>query len=305
MKQLFIIPSTATTLGTGNISNISTLANGQLGVYDLNASGAAVTASAPTGNYAIAYGRGTDSPCVVIPEINKKNVVVTRNNIKVPNRSKFTVEIPTPESGNNYTIVIYKKGVGFHERNSWTATDFVPANKTMTAAELGISLAKQLAAIGTDSSGFTSDIIGTGALNIKVTYTTSSTDTKIVIEGLDFDQFVVAAADDLASTAVIDNTSENTSDSPTKVKFHVAYMKQLASMCAQNRGFDNTYADGVSIYPTYPIEVESKQYTIYTLRWATDRSYGSQVNTESVSQVLYIAVSVGSALITALDKVLL
>lgn len=303
MKQLFVIPSTVTALGTGKITDLSALTKGQIGIYDLKASGAAVSTAAPTGNYAIAYGRGSDSPCVVIPEITKSNVTVTKQTVVAVNRSKFTVTIPTPESGNNYTIVIYKKGVGFHERNSWTATEFVPANKTMDAKTLGLSLAKQLAAIATANSGITPSIIGTGALNVKVTYASATTVT-IVIEGLDLDQFVVAAADDLAASAVVDNTANNnTSNAADNVTYSVAYMKHLASMCSQNRGFDNTYADGASIYPAYPMEIENKQYTIYTLRWATDRAYGRQVNTETVSQILHIAIPVGSTLITTLDKV--
>ena len=39
-----------------------------------------------------------------------------------------------------------------------------------------------------------------------------------------------------------------------------AYVKNLASFCAQNRGFSNVYNDGDSIWRGYPMEVEDTTY---------------------------------------------
>ena len=53
-----------------------------------------------------------------------------------------------------------------------------------------------------------------------------------------------------------------------------AYVKNLASFCSQNRGFNNTLADGATIYPGYPMEVDADDYTLYNLRFKNPRVYG-------------------------------
>ena len=105
----------------------------------------------------------------------------------------------------------------------------------------------------------------------------------------DYTEWEVSAGDDLYSIATVENTR---AAAPT---CDAAYVRQLASMCSQNRGFDNTYADGVSIYPGYPMNVPEGKYTIITLRFSNDRKYGRQLNTETVNQLVHIAVLTANA----------
>ena len=104
-----------------------------------------------------------------------------------------------------------------------------------------------------------------------------------------YTEWEVSAGDDLYSIATVENTR---AAAPT---CDAAYVRQLASMCSQNRGFDNTYADGVSIYPGYPMNVPEGKYTIITLRFSNDRKYGRQLNTETVNQLVHIAVLTANA----------
>ena len=67
------------------------------------------------------------------------------------------------------------------------------------------------------------------------------------------------------------------------------YVKHLASVCAQNRGFNNTYADGATIYPGYPMELSDDWYDVYTIHYKYGRK-ASRTRDESIWQDVIIAV---------------
>ena len=98
------------------------------------------------------------------------------------------------------------------------------------------------------------------------------------------------------STAIITTTTKGSA--PTCDK---AYVQNLASEAAQNRGFNNTLADGATIYPGYPMDVDADDYTLYHLRFKNPRVYG-RTRDEAVWQEVTIAVPTSnSAFITAVE----
>lgn len=284
MKQLFIVPSGVTypTKATA----MSALVDGQIGVYVKNAttgedyvavdSTAALTAK----EFILAYGR-ENSQIISIPVANATITKITQT---AGDKFKATITIPAPEKGLDYTVVLVRKGVGFHERNLYTATDKVRTGIT-DANKLAKSLADQL-----DSK------VNNGELNLKVTCATNV----ITITSSDYQDWDVKAGDDLYSTIASNGINKtNTGKLPTCDK---AYVQNLASVCSQNRGFNNVYADGASIYPAYPMNVAADKYIIYNIHFAYGRK-ASRTRDEAVWQDVYIAVDNANTTVkTALNK---
>lgn len=105
------------------------------------------------------------------------------------------------------------------------------------------------------------------------------------------------AADDLVDTKV----TVIAAVAPT---LDAAYVKNLASFCSQNRGFFNVYRDGASIYPGYPMEVEDKDYKMYSIQFKYPRKYG-RTRDEAPIQELAIVVPTDNATLTdLLDTIL-
>lgn len=259
MKQLFIVPTGAGTFpAAGSVKFTETIASVPT---DL--------AAAPTTNAVEAlYGRGDNSNAItMLIDYNSLSVAKMQKKQDGTN-AKFTVTCPTPEKGLNYTITVAKKGVVFHERNLFSATETYRTGVT-TADKLAESLGKQLSEIAPNL--------------INITVTVSGTD--VVIEGKDYEDINVVIGDDLYSTGTV---AETTAYFPPMCDKN--YVKNLASVCAQNRGFDNTYADGVSIYPGYPVAVDADEYIIYDFHFANPR-VASRTRDEAVWQDLFIAVA--------------
>lgn len=188
------------------------------------------------------------------------------------------VNLPADElvsNGLDFTVVLTKLGMHFHERNQWSVTT-TGSDKIDTQDKLGNELKKQLSQKLDEAQFGLSVAYSAGVLTITAK------------EG-DYTEWEVSAGDDLYSIATVENTR---AAAPT---CNAAYVRQLASMCAQNRGFDNTYRDGASIYPGYPMNVPEGKYTIITLRFSNDRKYGRQLNTETVNQLVHIAVLTDNA----------
>ena len=163
----------------------------------------------------------------------------------------------------------------FHERNQWSVTT-TGSRKIDTKDKLGAELKKQL-----------EQKLDEAQFGLTVEYSEGVITVKS--KAGDYTEYEISAGDDLYSLATVENTR---AVAPT---CDAAYVRQLASMCTQNRGFDNTYADGVSIYPGYPMNVPDGKYVIITLRFSNDRKYGRQLNTETVNQLVHIAVPADKA----------
>lgn len=186
-------------------------------------------------------------------------------------------------AGSDYTVIIVKKGVGFNERNKWTAT--VRAKAADTADTIADALASQITAnVG---AGVTA-----AASTGKVTVTAKE-------KGVDYE---LTLGDDLFGTAV----------SQTHAAAAVAdakYITDLAIKAAADAGIEYTYQDaGELIYPDFPLNPLAQDdsadtgFTVYTIRFAEPREM--KTVDQSINQIVQIAVPTGTAAIATIDKIL-
>lgn len=265
MKHLLIIKSDATINGA-DPKELSSMKAGDLTVFTLD--DYKVSASLPTKRFAIALGRGNNSPALVLPEVEVSNLSVRVTEPNTIKAAKFNAVITVPEvqSGLDYTLVLVKKGVVFNERSNWTVTDFVPFGVTKTAAQIAKSLATQL-----------QNMADTGSINIKA----SADGATITVEGLVAGEaWTLVPSDALYGTEVDITEAQNTT-------MDKAYIQDMASRCAADKGFEYTYRDGDTIYPGYPEAVEDKVYGMITLRFATHKDFKYQGD-DPVTQVIHI-----------------
>lgn len=282
MRQLFICTSDAVLAATGKPQDLTNVAAGTIGIWENNDDDANWLSTAPTADFSIAYGR-PNSQAIVIP-IDFASAHVTISTPQVGEMFKAEITIPEPIAGKDYTLQLIKLGTEKHERYSWTVTDN-GSHKT-TAAAMAKSLGDQ----------FTNMIeAGNEQLDgLKVTVDLA----KITIEAKkNYQGWNLIAADDLVGTKVTITTAV----APT---LDAAYVKNLASFCSQNRGFSNVYRDGASIYPGYPMEVEDKNYKMYSIQFKYPRKYG-RTRDEAPIQELAIVVPTDNATLTdLLDTIL-
>ena len=281
MRQLFICTSDAVLSATGNPQDLTNVAAGTIGMWQ-NDNDSKWLAAAPTADFSIAYGR-PNSQAVVIP-IDFASARVTISTPQAGTMFKAELTIPEPVAGKDYTLQLIKLGTEKHERYSWTVTDN-GSHKT-TAADMAKSLGNQ----------FTNMIeAGNEQLDgLKVTVDKA----KITIEAKkNYQGWNLIAADDLVGTDVTITAAV----APT---LDAAYVKNLASFCSQNRGFSNVYRDGASIYPGYPMEVEDKNYKMYSIQFKYPRKYG-RTRDEAPIQELAIVVPIDNSTLTdLLDTIL-
>lgn len=276
MRQLFICTSTAVLAATGKPHDLTNVAAGTIGMWE-NDDDSKWLSTAPAADFSIAYGR-PNSQAVVIP-IDFASARVTISTPQAGKMFKAELDIPEPVAGKDYTLQLIKLGTEKHERYSWTVTDN-GSHKT-TAAAMAKSLGDQ----------FTNMIeAGNEQLDgLKVTVA----EAKITIEAKkNYQGWNLIAGDDLVGTEVTITAAV----APT---LDAAYVKNLASFCAQNRGFSNVYRDGASIYPGYPMEVEDTTYKMYSIQFKYPRKYG-RTRDEAPIQELVIVVPTGNTTLTGL-----
>lgn len=281
MRQLFICTSTAVLAATGKPHDLTNVASGTIGMWE-NDDDSKWLATAPAADFSIAYGR-PNSQAVVIP-IDFTSARVTTSTPQTGVKFKAEITIPEPVAGKDYTLQLIKLGTEKHERYSWTVTDN-GSHKT-TAAAMAKSLGDQF-----------TNMIEAGneqldGLNVTVA------EAKITIEAKkNYQGWNLIAADDLVGTDVVITAAV----APT---LDAAYVKNLASFCAQNRGFSNVYRDGASIYPGYPMEVEDTTYKMYSIQFKYPRKYG-RTRDEAPIQELAIVVPIDNTTLTdLLDTIL-
>lgn len=276
MRQLFICTSDAVLAATGTPQDLTKVAAGTIGMWQ-NDNDSAWLSAAPSADFSIAYGR-PNSQAIVIP-IDFASARVTISTSQAGKMFKAEITIPEPVAGKDYTLQLIKLGTEKHERYSWTVTDN-GSHKT-TAAAMAKSLGDQ----------FTNMIeAGNEQLDgLKVTVE----EAKVTIEAKkNYQGWNLIAADDLVGT----NVKITAAVAPT---LDAAYVKNLASFCSQNRGFSNVYRDGASIYPGYPMEVEDKDYKMYSIQFKYPRKYG-RTRDEAPIQELAIVVPTDNATLTGL-----
>ena len=281
MKQLLIVNSTkalnAKKSSTGAAVtpfDFINLAEGAISLFELG--GTEVLAAAATKNFGIALGRGENVMPFIIPEIDINTLNITVTQPSAGQKFKAEITIPTPVAGNNYTLVLVKKGTVVNERFKFSATEFVPAGTSMTAAAMATSLGNQF-----------KNYASNGTLSINVTVSSA----KITIESNNYtDQYELVASDSLHGTAVTTTPSKPNIGDKT-------YIENLAQQCAAGKGFNYLARESRDIYPGYPENVEeiaqaelaTKGYVVFNLRFATKREAGKTMD-EAVWQYVHIAV---------------
>lgn len=186
-------------------------------------------------------------------------------------------------AGSDYTVVVVKKGVGFNERNKWTAT--VRAKAADTVGTIAAALASQITAnVG---AGVTA-----AASAGKVTVTAKE-------KGVDYE---LTLGDDLFGTAV-------TQTHATAAVADAKYITDLAIKAAADAGIEYTYQDaGELIYPDFPLNPLAQDdsadagFTVYTIRFAEPREM--KTVDQSINQIVQIAIPTNTAAIATIDKIL-
>lgn len=281
MRQLFICTSDAVLSATGKPQDLTNVAAGTIGMWQ-NDDDSKWLAAAPAADFSIAYGR-PNSQAVVIP-IDFASARVTISTPQAGTMFKAKLTIPEPVAGKDYTLQLIKLGTEKHERYSWTVTDN-GSHKT-TAADMAKSLGDQ----------FTNMIeAGNEQLDgLKVTVD----EAKITIEAKkNYQGWNLIAGDDLVGTEVTITAAV----APT---LDAAYVKNLASFCSQNRGFSNVYCDSASIYPGYPMEVEDKDYKMYSIQFKYPRKYGRTRDEAPIQELAIVVPTDNTTLTDLLDTIL-
>ena len=281
MKQLLIVNS-AKALNAKKSStgaevtpyDFSNLAEGAVSFFELG--GSAVLAKAATKNFGIALGRSGDVMPFIIPEIDINTLSITVTQPSAGQKFKAEITIPNPVAGNNYSLVLVKKGTVVNERFKFSATEFVPAGASMTAAAMATSLGNQF-----------KNYANNGTLDINVTVSSA----KITIESNNYtDQYELVASDSLHGVDVTTTPSKpNIGDKN--------YIETLAQQCTAGKGFNYLARESRDIYPGYPEPVEeiaqddiaTKGYVVFNLRFATKREAGKTMD-EAVWQYVHVAV---------------
>ena len=277
MKQLLISQKKAYATSAVKSTDLTTVPEGTVAMFDL-ATGALLTnAAKATGNFSIVVGRAAGKMPLMFPEVNLKTLEVTKATYAAATTFTAKITVPTPTVGEHYTVIVTKKGTVFNERSNWS---FTAMAKDTTAANVAKQISGQINA-NKYQLGVTAKNSG-GAITITATE-----------KGKDYE---VLGTDGLMGVALTDVTHGK------KAVCDKAYIQDLASRCAAGKGFNYAADDGKELYPGYPEVVADDQYVLYSLRFAVPR-VASKQRDEVVYQLVHIAVPVGSEAITTLDTI--
>lgn len=198
-------------------------------------------------------------------------------------KQAFTISAPTTIG--EYSMIVALKGVGFNQRNKWTASVYVKdVNKT--ANELAEALAK---AINNNTVG--SKVVATAS------EATLTIDGQVV--GMDYE---VIPADLLTDFAVTFTQKGEAAYGDAQ------YIIDLANKAAADAGFEYTYQEAGELmrphYPLNPLEVSDaadKGFTIFTLSFAEPRDV--KTRDEVVNQIVQVAFPTDAKQITTFEIV--
>ena len=274
MKQL-ILGKNKAYASAAKSTDLTSVAEGTIAMFKLS-DGSLITRTVDS-DFSLVLGRKTNVTPFIIPEVNFKTLTVEKATNQPAKTFTAKMTIANAVAGKHYTIIVVKKGVIRHERNTWTATCMA---KSATVTDVAADLAKQF-----NGSSETSGITASNSGGV-ITFTAS-------VAGTDFD---IVGADELTGVK------------PTAVTNGIpgildkAYVVDLASRCAAGKGFNYTAQDASEIYPGYPEEVEDTTYTMYTLRFAVPRVAAKQRD-EVVYQIVHIVVPSAATVVTTLDTI--
>jgi len=266
MKQFVLLKNVALATDVTHISDLTGLTDGALAIFDAAAgtlkslASASVTA-ALTKDFFITKGAASGKPVTDI--LCNKDFTASKSQFSAGANKIATLVVPTPVIGEEYTIILTKKGKKFNERMNWTAC-FTAASTTAADVALGL---KNALALMVDSH------------NVTVTVSTAT----ITFTGNDFEDFEIT--NDFGGTyAVTTNFAAPTNDKTA--------IKELFRSCIGSRGFEYTKDEKEEMYPEYAnivAQIESNTgYTVYSLRFANDRKVKTGAN--DVYQVVHLVV---------------
>lgn len=296
MKQLLIVNSQKALNAKADSSganvtpfNLSNLAEGAITFFELD--GSSPLSAAPTKNFGIALGRGTNKPAFVIPEVDLDTLEVVKTLPTAGAKFSATFTFPTPVVGKEYGVILIKKGVVPHERNIFSTS--IVANST-TAATEATALVKYI----------------NNKANELFNVTASNSGAVVTI-----------AANDNADYEIkfVDSLNGVTTSSLTHAKKAIgdkAFIQDLAQQCAAGKGFNLLDSESADLYAGFPEAVEdlipnasgtggvsTAGYAIYSLHFATGRKAGKQVD-ERVWQYVHIAVPITASSYSSVDTIL-
>ena len=279
MKQLLISQKKAYATSAVKSTDLTTVPEGTVAMFDL-ATGALLTnAAKATGNFSIVVGRAAGKMPLMFPEVNLKTLEVTKATYAAATTFTAKITVPTPTVGEHYTVIVTKKGTVFNERSNWS---FTAMAKDTTAANVAKQIAAQINA-------------NKYQLGVSASYNGGAITITALEKGKDYE---VLGADGLMGVALTDVTHGK------KAVCDKAYIQDLASRCAAGKGFNYTAEDAHELYPGYPEAVSDTTYILYTLRFKVGRSAAKQRD-EQVYQIVHIAVPSGeTTLIGKLDTIL-
>lgn len=221
---------------------------------------------------------------VVIP-IHKNKFSYVKGVYQAGKVFKQVFTIPAPTMIGEYSIIVALKGVGFNQRNKWTASVYIKdVNKT--ANELAEALAKAI-----NNNTVSSKVVAT------VSDATLSIDGEVV--GMDYE--VIPA--DLLTGLVATSTQKGEA-----AYGDAQYVIDLANKAAADAGFEYTYQEAGELmrphYPLNPLEVSEaadKGFTIFTLSFAEPRDV--KTRDEVVNQIVQVVFPTDATQITAFETV--
>lgn len=221
---------------------------------------------------------------VIIP-IHKNKFSYVKGVYQAGEVFKQVFTIPAPTTIGEYSIIVALKGVGFNQRNKWTASVYIKdVNKT--ANELAEALAKA---------------INNNTVSSKVVATVSDATLTINGQVVGMDYEVIPA--DLLTGLVAISTQKG------KAAYGDAqYVIDLANKAAADAGFEYTYQEAGELmrpnYPLNPLEVSEaadKGFTIFTLSFAEPRDV--KTRDEVVNQIVQVVFPTDATQITIFETV--
>lgn len=234
----------------------------------------------------IGLGRTNEngSPVILPFFVNHFSFAIGRYQRATP----FAGGVTIPEAiipGEDYTIIVVKKGVKFNERNKWTAT--IRAKDSDTTDTIGQKLASLIKS-NYESSG------------VHAEYSEGKLAISTITSGI---AYSIVCADALSDVApeILSQGHPAYGDA--------SYVKDLANKAAADAGFEYTYMGDVNyLYPDYPLnplknaDSEDTGFNIITIRFAEPR----EVKTvdDVVHQIIQIALPSGvnlTSMITLLN----
>lgn len=219
---------------------------------------------------------------LVVP-IYKNNFSYSKMTYNVSTQYTGNFVITDVVAGSDYTVVIVKKGVGFNERNKWTAT--VRAKSGDTAETIAKALAAQITAN-----------VGAG---VTATPSTGTVTVTAKEKGVDYE---LTLGDDLFGLAVSQTHA-------TAAVADAKYITDLAIKAAADAGIEYTYKEASEyLYPDFPLnplaqdDATDAGFTVYTIRFAEPREM--KTVDQSINQIVQIAVPTSTAAISTIDTIL-